>query len=60
MYNVSHPLVVASMQRFSDAEIAKHNTLDNAWLVISGYVYDVTQFIRNHPGGEAIVREVRI
>ncbi len=33
------------------SEIAKHNTVQNCWLLISGKVYDVTSFIPSHPGG---------
>lgn len=33
------------------SEAAKHNTLQDCWLIISGSVYDVTRFIYQHPGG---------
>lgn len=36
----------------TSAEIAKHNTSGNCWLLISGKVYDVTQYIPFHPGGQ--------
>ena len=32
-------------------EVAKHNTLDDLWVVLHGKVYDLTAFIREHPGG---------
>lgn len=32
-------------------EIAKHNRKDDAWVVIDGYVYDVTKYVELHPGG---------
>ncbi|CAH0056133.1 unnamed protein product, partial [Clonostachys solani] len=35
----------------SRTEVAKHNTKDSCWVVISGIVYDVTQLIDQHPGG---------
>ena len=37
--------------------VAAHNTADDCWLVLSGKVYDVTEFIAGgiHPGGEAII-----
>ena len=33
------------------AEVAKHNTLHDCYLVISNKVYDVTSYIPMHPGG---------
>lgn len=36
-------------------EIAPHSTKDDCWIAIEGKVYDVTEFIEKHPGGEAIL-----
>lgn len=37
---------------FSRQEISKHNSLDKGvWITFRGGVYDVTEFIRHHPGG---------
>lgn len=36
---------------FTAAETAQHNTSDSCWLLISGRVYDVTSYLRDHPGG---------
>jgi cytochrome b involved in lipid metabolism len=35
------------------AEVSKHSTLQNCWIIVSGKVYDVTRFIYQHPGGVA-------
>lgn len=37
------------------AELAKHNTTDDAWIAIKGRVYDVTEFAKVHPGGDIIL-----
>ncbi len=38
------------------AEVAKHNTSDDCYIIVSGNVYDVTKFTFKHPGGsEAII-----
>ena len=36
-------------------DIAKHNTKLDLWLVIRGYVLNVTIFVPHHPGGDYIL-----
>ena len=40
---------------FTKAEVAKHNSLESGdkrvWVIFRGAVYDITEFIQNHPGG---------
>ena len=38
-------------------EVAKHNSTDDAWVIVDGAVYDVTSFLESHPGGVSITEE---
>ncbi|KAI0327001.1 hypothetical protein GY45DRAFT_48029 [Cubamyces sp. BRFM 1775] len=39
------------LQRFSLDEVAKHDKVDDAWLILDNKVYDVTSVLSWHPGG---------
>lgn len=43
---------------FTREEVAKHNTEDSVWFVVDAVVYDVSEFVDAHPGGEAVLRQV--
>ncbi|KAL3465709.1 FMN-dependent dehydrogenase-domain-containing protein [Aspergillus heterothallicus] len=36
-------------------DVLQHNTPDDCWLVISGEVWDLTSFAKEHPGGASII-----
>lgn len=39
------------------AEVAWHDTPGDCWLVIYDYVYDCTEFLKSHPGGQDVLVE---
>jgi alkylation response protein AidB-like acyl-CoA dehydrogenase len=45
-------------QTFSLAEIQTHNTSDSLWTIIDARVYDLTDFLDSHPGGEFVLLQV--
>lgn len=45
------------MIKVSVEEVSKHNSADDAWIVINGTVWDVTEFAPKHPGGREIIDE---
>jgi cytochrome b involved in lipid metabolism len=38
------------------AEVSTHNTKNDCWTIINGKVYDITDYINSHPGGDEILR----
>ncbi|TKW52584.1 Long-chain specific acyl-CoA dehydrogenase, mitochondrial [Colletotrichum tanaceti] len=43
---------------FTRDEVAKNNTEDSLWCIIDSKVYDLTDFVDGHPGGESVLRQV--
>merc|ERR1719276_203412 len=37
------------------AEVAKHTSKSDCWVVVDGQVLDVTKFLGEHPGGELAI-----
>jgi hypothetical protein len=37
------------------AEVAKHNSSSDCWLIIENKVYDVSEYLGTHPGGRDII-----
>ncbi|KAL7402793.1 hypothetical protein ABVT39_020023 [Epinephelus coioides] len=40
---------------FTEREVARHCTKESCWVLLGTRVYDVTSFLRMHPGGEALI-----
>ncbi|XP_034443455.1 fatty acid 2-hydroxylase [Hippoglossus hippoglossus] len=40
---------------FTEREVSRHRTKDSCWVLLGTRVYDVTAFLRMHPGGEALL-----
>ncbi|RBR20876.1 uncharacterized protein FIESC28_05028 [Fusarium coffeatum] len=37
------------------SEVARHNSSKSCWLIIHNKVYDLTEFLPNHPGGRKVI-----
>jgi len=40
---------------YSAAEVSQHASTTSCWLLIDGRVYDVTTYLRSHPGGSRTI-----
>ncbi len=36
-------------------QVSRHNTRESCWVIIHGRVYDVTEFLPEHPGGPNVI-----
>jgi len=41
--------------KFTREEVAKHGSRDDLWVIIHDKVYDITDYVDEHPGGDAIL-----
>jgi sterol-4alpha-carboxylate 3-dehydrogenase (decarboxylating) len=46
----------ASLEEIQMSEVVKHDRKDDVWLAIDGRVYDLTDYIDNHPGGDSMLK----
>lgn len=42
-------------RKYTKAEISLHNKRTDCWVIIKDKVYDVTSYVEEHPGGDAIL-----
>lgn len=43
---------ITPLKQYSPKEVAEHNSLENIWIIVEGGVYDLTNFLSEHPGGK--------
>uniref|UniRef100_A0A0D9X7H0 Cytochrome b5 heme-binding domain-containing protein n=1 Tax=Leersia perrieri TaxID=77586 RepID=A0A0D9X7H0_9ORYZ len=44
-----------TFRSYTKEEISAHNTRTDCWVIIKDKVYDVTSYVEEHPGGDAIL-----
>lgn len=53
--NRTPPSCRTSMAQWTYDEVAKHNSRDDCYVILYNKVYDLTEFIPEHPGGPQII-----
>ncbi|KAH7726256.1 cytochrome b5 [Aphelenchoides avenae] len=43
------------MKQFTREEVMEHSSTDSYWIIIGKYVYDITKFLEEHPGGSEVL-----
>jgi cytochrome b involved in lipid metabolism len=46
----------AKLPSFTPAEVSKHASQTDLWVIIDGKVYDLTRYVSTHPGGLDIMK----
>ena len=46
---------VTGSTTISAQEVAMHNSPDDCWIIVSNKVYDVSSYVKLHPGGSATI-----
>ena len=44
------------IKEYSLKQLNTHNQEDDHWVAVHGYIYDVTEFKKRHPGGELVFK----
>jgi cytochrome b involved in lipid metabolism len=57
IFNLLERIPIKS-ENFSLDEVSKHNKPNDAWVTFRNNVYDITEFINNHPGGSIILKAI--
>ncbi|KAH8298310.1 hypothetical protein KR018_001945 [Drosophila ironensis] len=50
-------LKVEDLPEITLEEVSEHDSFDDCWIVIYDRVYDVTHFLREHPGGDDVIMD---
>ncbi len=44
------------LEEYTAVQVAEHDRAEDCWTMIDGNVYDITEYVSSHPGGDEILR----
>ncbi|XP_017240306.1 cytochrome B5-like protein isoform X1 [Daucus carota subsp. sativus] len=47
--------IVKAPKAYTKAEVSSHDKRTDCWIIIKQKIYDVTSYVEEHPGGDAIL-----
>ncbi|KAK1425880.1 hypothetical protein QVD17_21242 [Tagetes erecta] len=50
-----HAANTKTLKAYNKVEVSLHNKRTDCWIIIKDKVYDVTPYVEEHPGGDAIL-----
>lgn len=50
------PITKDNLPYIDPSELQDHNSIESLWLVIEDKVYDVTNYLAAHPGGQSVLK----
>jgi len=53
--NIPLPTNQPAAKTYTAANVAKHNSANDCWMIIDSKVYDLTNYLTQHPGGEQTI-----
>jgi uncharacterized membrane protein len=54
----SQTSTTASDVTYKESDVKKHSDAKSCWSIINGNVYDLTKWIKKHPGGESAIKSL--
>ncbi|KAL0456772.1 UNVERIFIED_CONTAM: cytochrome [Sesamum latifolium] len=45
----------AESKVFTHSQVSAHNTSEDCWVIINAKVYNVTNYLNDHPGGDEVL-----
>ena len=45
-----------NVKYYTRKEVAKHSGEEDCWIIVKNKIYDITKFLKRHPGGSAPLR----
>lgn len=53
--NTQTVMTSGDLPTYTSLEVAKHNTREDAWIIVGRKVLDVTHWLDEHPGGDVVL-----